>query len=46
MVFYKGAVTYRDFENMTLPEMMNLKANADKINQELIREQEKAARKR
>lgn len=38
-------MTYRDFEDMPIPEILNLKANAERINQELIREQEKAMRR-
>jgi hypothetical protein len=44
MVFYKGAVNYKDFQEMPIPEIVNLKNNAERINREINREQKKASR--
>ena len=41
MVFYKGAVSYKEFKDMPMSEILNLKNNAEKINKEIIREQNK-----
>jgi len=42
MVFYKGAVTYKDFQEMPIVEFINLKRNAERINKEATAEQKKA----
>jgi len=45
MVFYKGAITYNDFEVMPLPEILNLKTGAEKINKEIIKEQRRVEKR-
>jgi hypothetical protein len=44
MVFYKGAVSYKDFESMTIPEIINLRNHADKINKEIDKAHKKQSK--
>lgn len=45
MVFYKGAVTYKDFQEMPIVEILNLKTSAEKINRDLIKEYNKPSKR-
>lgn len=35
MVFYKGAISYKELREMPIPEIINLQEYADKINKEI-----------
>ena len=41
MVFYKGSVRHKDKYLMPIPEMINLKNSAERINKEIAKEQNK-----
>ena len=44
MVFYKGGVSYKELQEMPFPELLELKAHADRINKEIKAEQDKQSR--
>jgi hypothetical protein len=41
MKFFKGAISYRELEEMPLPEFLQLQTNATKINDQINREIER-----
>jgi len=38
MVFYKGAISYKELINMPIPELLELQKYAEKINREIENE--------
>jgi hypothetical protein len=41
MVFYKGGVWHKDKYSMPIPEILNLRNDAERINKEIAKEQNK-----
>jgi hypothetical protein len=45
MVFYKGGVQHNQKETMPIPEILNLKNSAEKINKALNKQHNKTSKK-
>jgi hypothetical protein len=45
MVYYKGAVTYKEFQNMPIPEILKLQEYAEKINKKQQAELERQTKR-
>lgn len=46
MVYYKGAITYNELQNMPIPEMLKLQEYAEKITKKQQAELERQSKKR